>query len=1050
MAARTPLPTVDELLRHRAFAQRLASGLVGDAAAAEDLVQETWRAALEHPPAADRPLRPWLASVVRNFARQRARSAGRRAARERAVAREEALPGPDEWVERLDGERALTEELAALPEPLRSTVLLRYWADLDAAEIARRQGLPAGTVRWRLKCGLDQLRQRLDRRFGARGPWVAFCLPLVRPTAPAAGDFSGAATSAAPSSGGAGAALSGAFLVISATKWIAASAALLLAYLGLATTGLLPAALVPWPAETPEAVSFRPLAAQLAPAAPEPEAAAETASPSAAGRTPLVLPSAPTPDLPAAPVAAEDDTVRLEAGLFDESGAPLAGGFLRVVEPATATSAPSDARGQVELQLGPEFGAGPREMLTVLVERSGFASERVEVRAEPGLPVVLGNFRLRRGGAVSGRLVDGEGRAVPGLAVTIGTIGDDPSQLEQLRYEPIADGAARTVSGPDGSFLLGGVGEGYVRLWASGAGWLATCSAPVEVRAGQESMGVVLRLEPLAPEQWVRGRVVGPQGEPVARAELDFLKSSRNRSQSGTIHADHEGRFRFVLAPGTRLSLVASDPEGRLAPLAVQDLEGGAEEQLLRLPLAARLELAVRGAGGRTLEAFAFRVRAAADDSLLSTGQRTVDDEGPSSFALPTQSFTLEVWAPGHDLTLAGPYAPAALGSQLEVELTEVVGLRGQVTAGGVPLAGATVQLCVPVADDLYVEHNGFAVTLEPAEQDSARSDELGAFLLTPRQRGTYFVRAEHPDYAPTELGPLELDPTLPSAELLLALGAGGAIEGRVITPPGPDGRGRVVGVSRGDGHARTQRAGPGGSFRFERLTPGPWQVRLLDAEIHPERSHTSSTTARSRPELVFDCEVQEGRTTRFDLDLAGRDAVRLVGELRLDGRDPGAWRVALTNGFLFGGAELAETGLDGDGRFELVAPAAGSYRLVLMGAWEERALQALVAPVTLRAGSNPWGFDLPTGRLTVENLPPNAGGDPECLHLWEGPGGVLCLTALVPDGDGNCLLPRVPVGPGRLVALADQDPAVSDPAEWVSRAPCEVRSGAENRVRWP
>ena len=135
---------LEELLAHGAWARRLAHSLVGEAAAADDLVQEAWRAALERPPALDRPVRPWLGRVLTNLARQRARGAGRQAARERAAARDESLPGPDELAERLDSQRALTEELAALAEPFRTTVLLCYFEDLEPSEIARRQSLPRG------------------------------------------------------------------------------------------------------------------------------------------------------------------------------------------------------------------------------------------------------------------------------------------------------------------------------------------------------------------------------------------------------------------------------------------------------------------------------------------------------------------------------------------------------------------------------------------------------------------------------------------------------------------------------------------------------------------------------------------------------------------------------------------------------------------------------------------------------------------------------------------------------------------------------------------
>ena len=62
--------SVDELLVHAGWIRGLASRLVKDTAAADDLVQRTWLAAMKRPPAAGRPVRAWLATVLRNLLRQ--------------------------------------------------------------------------------------------------------------------------------------------------------------------------------------------------------------------------------------------------------------------------------------------------------------------------------------------------------------------------------------------------------------------------------------------------------------------------------------------------------------------------------------------------------------------------------------------------------------------------------------------------------------------------------------------------------------------------------------------------------------------------------------------------------------------------------------------------------------------------------------------------------------------------------------------------------------------------------------------------------------------
>jgi RNA polymerase sigma-70 factor (ECF subfamily) len=182
IAPLTP-PKIDaeELLAQAQWVQRLARSLVRDASVAEDLVQETWLAALGRAPSDEGRLRTWLARVVRNFARQSRRGEANRARREEVSARSESSPSASDTAERLEAQRLLVEALAALDEPYRTTVTMRYLEGLSAAQIARKQGIPAGTVRWRLKQGLDQLRARLDKRFGGdRRSWALAFLPLLR------------------------------------------------------------------------------------------------------------------------------------------------------------------------------------------------------------------------------------------------------------------------------------------------------------------------------------------------------------------------------------------------------------------------------------------------------------------------------------------------------------------------------------------------------------------------------------------------------------------------------------------------------------------------------------------------------------------------------------------------------------------------------------------------------------------------------------------------------------------------------------------------------
>jgi RNA polymerase sigma factor (sigma-70 family) len=190
MRARPSIP-MEELLAHAGWLQRLARHLAHERELAEEATQEVWVAATRTPPAADRPPRPWLAEVLRNAIRMRARRervgervetlAGQRAAEEGAA--ESSRSSPERVAERLELHRLLVESVTALGDELRVVVLLHFFEERSSAEIGRELGIPPGTVRWRLKRALEKLRDELDRRSGGeRRRWVALLTPLAERT----------------------------------------------------------------------------------------------------------------------------------------------------------------------------------------------------------------------------------------------------------------------------------------------------------------------------------------------------------------------------------------------------------------------------------------------------------------------------------------------------------------------------------------------------------------------------------------------------------------------------------------------------------------------------------------------------------------------------------------------------------------------------------------------------------------------------------------------------------------------------------------------------
>ena len=58
----------------------------------------------------------------------------------------------------MESRREVREAVAALPEPYREVVALRFFADLSLAEVAEATGRPLNTVKTHLRRGLERLR----------------------------------------------------------------------------------------------------------------------------------------------------------------------------------------------------------------------------------------------------------------------------------------------------------------------------------------------------------------------------------------------------------------------------------------------------------------------------------------------------------------------------------------------------------------------------------------------------------------------------------------------------------------------------------------------------------------------------------------------------------------------------------------------------------------------------------------------------------------------------------------------------------------------------
>jgi RNA polymerase sigma-70 factor (ECF subfamily) len=158
----SPPLDADRLLEHAAWVRRLAGQLVRDPEVADDAAQDAFAAALKCGPREASRTKAWFAAVVRSFVRRSARSDERRSRREQGAAQAERVDSTAEIVARAQASRVVVDAVLALPEPYRTTILMRWFDDVPPARIAELRGEPVETVRTRLKRGHALLREWLS------------------------------------------------------------------------------------------------------------------------------------------------------------------------------------------------------------------------------------------------------------------------------------------------------------------------------------------------------------------------------------------------------------------------------------------------------------------------------------------------------------------------------------------------------------------------------------------------------------------------------------------------------------------------------------------------------------------------------------------------------------------------------------------------------------------------------------------------------------------------------------------------------------------------
>ncbi|TAH36765.1 MAG: sigma-70 family RNA polymerase sigma factor [Planctomycetota bacterium] len=907
----TPSTELEHLLRHAAWVRALARGLVADEATADDLVQETWVAALRRPPRSSEAAAGWLARVARNAAAALHRGEAHRRARQARAARSEAQPSVEDSLERAALQRRLVEAVWELREIHRTPVLLYYFDGLPPRAIARRLQITPEAVRQRLHRGLEQLRLRLERDYGpeqARARLAAL-------------------------------ALSGGLLVSTGLK--IAAAAVVAAALGLW-----------WLRAGAESEAGGVAAVAPAPAAHGKERPAEEAAlPGAeAARAPAVAVAAPAPGGGAVAAPARS---RLKVHVQEENtGLPLAGIAFHATWSLAGTDewqfaeGATDGGGDWVLEMSgaalvPYLSAMPGPDVPVLdwyeeAPRPMPAGETLEI-----------NLTVPQPGAAEGVVLDLEGRPVAGAEV--------------LAWHRPYRGQVRWVVAPHRSALSDGAGRfvleglrGQFHLAARAAGALPASCVTGKLGSLARATGIELRV---CPARSLRGRVVDSAGRPIAGVELRAVSAYRvfSKLQIG------DG---FEVADGGGVELqAASGADGGFAldlPAGERTLyarwHGHPDQQVLVADAQDWVEivfddgLEVRGvvldAAGRPIAGATWHCKTRSD----SYGHSGITDEtGGFQFLArePDSDAVLIAHAAGFAAQVLRPLRLAPGMDPVEVRLEPARVLAGRVLdAGGAPVAGARLRLAgavrVPPPGESDPQTGVRLEEIIGAGQGT--TDPAGRFRFDRLNPGRYRIRVLVPG---TPGAAAVLDAEAGSEDLVLVLGDGldsmTSLRGRVLdavtgaplprfdigvsrldgpyilgdvaTVEDAAGRFEVRGVDASEFAALSARADGYAAWRWERAAedfPREWDIRLwparavevlvLDSAGKPlPWSGITATTEDGRevafrvplgttPKAVAD---ENGRASLLDVP-ACRLALRvlgleneLLGEFTLDLRQP-------------------------------------------------------------------------------------------------------------------------------------------------------------------
>ncbi|MBI1381422.1 MAG: hypothetical protein GC161_10085 [Planctomycetaceae bacterium] len=618
--------------------------------------------------------------------------------------------------------------------------------------------------------------------------------------------------------------------------------------------------------------------------------------------------------------------------VVDELGAPVAGASLIAREPASdaRSTASTDTEGRFEM---PRVATSARS-LDLSKDGHLAATHTLAADLVNGVRRNLGNLVLPHGARLAGHVRHPDGR--PASRVVVTAYANRKALEDQAGVGSGHYGTVDAIADEEGHFVLRGLATDMtydlVAKWKSDeAHFLARHE---DTRRNQ--MDLILVLHP-APA--IVGRVLAPDGTPVARAEVagepktysvHFVAGAHLPS---TVRTDAEGRFRLEFESPGPVTVEANgrgfSPSVALSVMAPNDVP---VELQLRRPTGLR-GMVVDAAGKSVANAAVIQSEGNDNYGVITIGGSeptlaTSDFEG---------RFVVENQPPG-PLALRAKHPEHAASADVVVEFKEDVQVSDLVLTlrRGAVVRGVLYRRGERAGADLHVT----ASAASEAAWEMTSTDAAGEFVFERLAPGRWQFSSfgdegdtEEEDLvavlANSHSQTLDLED---GVEYLLELGAPPAdpivVSGMVRQGGKAITEGLVEFLPHNPGSSASFTAGVDRTGRYEVVLAEPGGYAVM---VSPMTESDFGST------VEFRCEVPRADSHEFNIELPsgairgqvrGPDGRPLQYSVVLLTRDDGAALGSLTGGglgFVF---------TDEDGRYELTLLAAGSYRIEAGGSF--------------------------------------------------------------------------------------------------------------------